>query len=391
MALAARDGIEVVFETGGKVVVHIALKVFGEEVVDDFTDGGRDEAAVFLFDVFTLLQCADDAGVGGRTANAVGFEFFDEGGFGVARRRLGEVLAAGDVVQLDAVTVFHWRQQAVVVVFFFVVFAFFLVHAHVAREFDGAAVGTELVFFAAGVEVSADVFEDGRGHLRGDGAFSDEFVEFVFVAAETKRGTVPTAVGGADGFVRFLCVLGFGFVVAGFIRQVVRAVLLGDPVADSGNGFLSEVDGVGPHVGDVTFFVKTLRDTHGFLRTEVEFACRCLLHGGGGKGRRGVALAVFFVDVGDKQAALGGCFQGINGGLGIGSIGEAEFFGFFAVVNGKFAGEGLTCVAEGSSDVPVFFAVEGFYFALAFDNHAQGGRLDAPGGESGADFAPQQR
>jgi len=82
----------------------------------------------------------------------------------------------------------------------------------------------------------------------------------------------------------------------------------------------------------VAFFVEALRDAHGFLRTEVEFARRCLLHGGGGKGRRGVALAVFFVDVGDKQAALGGSFQGIDGGFGIGSVGEAEFFGFFAIL-----------------------------------------------------------
>ena len=76
-ALAARDGVQVVFKAGGEVVINVALEVFGEEVVDDFADGGRDEAAVFLFDVFAVLQGADDAGVGGGATDAVVFEFFD--------------------------------------------------------------------------------------------------------------------------------------------------------------------------------------------------------------------------------------------------------------------------------------------------------------------------
>ena len=113
-----------------------------------------------MFDVFAVLQGADDAGVGGGAADAVVFEFFDEGCFGVARRRLGEVLVAEDVQQLQAVARLHWRQQAVVVVFVVVV-AFFLVHAHIAGEFDGGAAGAELVFGVARVEIGADVFEDG--------------------------------------------------------------------------------------------------------------------------------------------------------------------------------------------------------------------------------------
>ena len=60
-------------------------------------------------------------------------------------------------------------------------------------------------------------------------------------------------------------------------------------------------------------------------------------------------------------------------------------------VNGEFAGEFLAAVADGGGDIPVFFAVKGFDFALAFDDHAQRGRLYAAGGEAGADFAPQER
>ena len=86
-----------------------------------------------------------------------------------------------------------------------------------------------------------------------------------------------------------------------------------------------------------------------------------------------------------------GGFERVYRGVGVCGVGEAEFFGFFASVNGEFAREFLAAVADGGGDIPVFFAVKGFDFALAFDDHAQRGRLYAAGGEAGADFAPQER
>src|SRR3989344_6621423 len=48
----------------------------------------RDERASLLLDIHTGLERADDGCVGGWASDAAFLEFFDESGFGIARRRL---------------------------------------------------------------------------------------------------------------------------------------------------------------------------------------------------------------------------------------------------------------------------------------------------------------
>ena len=73
MAFAACNFVELVFQFGGEVVVHILLEVFGEKFVDHFACVGGQETALFHNHIFAVFERFDDASVGGGAANAVFF------------------------------------------------------------------------------------------------------------------------------------------------------------------------------------------------------------------------------------------------------------------------------------------------------------------------------
>jgi hypothetical protein len=118
--------------------------------------------------------------------------------------------------------------------------------------------------------------------------------------------------GGADGLVGLLGVLGLGLEQARAGGQVVLAVALGDQGADLVQRLLGQVHRVGTHVGDqadglaadVHAFVELLRHAHGAAGGEAQLARGLLLQGGGGEGRRRVALALLLLHRLDHQLAL---------------------------------------------------------------------------------------
>ena len=126
LAFAVGDFVELVFEFGGEVVVDVLGEVFGEEFVDDFAGVGRGEAFLLKGNVFAVFERGNDAGVGGRAADAVFFERFHQGGFVEAGRRGGEVLFAVDVVDGQGFAFGHFGQFFVFFAFVFVVGAFFI-------------------------------------------------------------------------------------------------------------------------------------------------------------------------------------------------------------------------------------------------------------------------
>ena len=87
-SLAARDLVEGVFHVGGELGVDEVGEVLGEEVGDAEAEEGGDQGAPAAGDVVAVGEGLDDGGVGAGSAEAVVFEFLDQRGFGVARRRL---------------------------------------------------------------------------------------------------------------------------------------------------------------------------------------------------------------------------------------------------------------------------------------------------------------
>ena len=115
-ALAARHGVERVFHARRELVVDVLREELRQEAVDDAADVGRDESPVLHLDVLAIAQRRDDRGVGRRPADAELLERFDERRFGVARRRLREVLRALHVLQAQPVALGDGRQDAVLLV-----------------------------------------------------------------------------------------------------------------------------------------------------------------------------------------------------------------------------------------------------------------------------------
>src|SRR5208282_570008 len=94
--LAVRDLVELLLEVGGEVVAD----VFGEEGLEESRHQPalvlRDEPLLLEPHVVAFAQDGDGRGVGRGAADAELFHPFDERRLGVARRRLGEMLARVD-------------------------------------------------------------------------------------------------------------------------------------------------------------------------------------------------------------------------------------------------------------------------------------------------------
>ncbi len=210
-------------------------------------------------------------------------------------------------VKLDAVAFLHRRQYVVRVVLHDVVHAF-LIDGDVAGRHQGRAVRAQhgaLRAVLAREHFHRHGVEDGRGHLAGHGALPDQRIqpeliglEFLFdVAGQNIRR------GRADRFVRFLCVLRLGAEHPRLFRKPRLTVQLHDHIANLSDGLLRQIERVGAHIGDETdlaladvdAFVQLLRDAHGFLRAEAQFAGGLLLQGRGRERRRGIALALLAI------------------------------------------------------------------------------------------------
>ncbi len=383
VALAARDGVKVVLHSGGEVVIDVLGEMVAEEVGNCASDVSWAEAPTFEFDVLPEQQGLDDAGVGRGSADAVLLQGLDQGGFGIARGRFGEMLFGANGGQWKGVAGCHgWQFATFVVVLAALAVLALFVDSQEARIDDRGAAGAEGMFVAAG-EFNGDRVEGGGDHLAGDGALPDKLVQASAVLVEEAGNLGRGTQGGgrSDRFVRFLGVFRFGLVEIGSIGQGAGAEVAGDHVAQFGQGFGRQIDRVGSHVADQAdrafaaegdAFVELLRDPHGAAGREAELAGGFLLQGGGGERRCGAPLAFLRLDVGDPQTAVGGCDQTLAGGFGGLAVGDGELLEFLAVELDQAGAERLPGMGEVGVEAPVFAGDEGFDFLLAFDDHAQG-------------------
>ena len=142
---------------------------------------------------------------------------------------------------------------------------------------------------AARADLHRDRLAAGVGHLRGDGALPDQFVERVLVAVELALHLAERAeavAGGTDRLVRLLRVLDLPVVVARRVGNRLGAVELARLVARRGDRRLRQRRRVGAHVGDVAVLVQALGDAHRVLRREAQLAARLLLERRGHERRR---------------------------------------------------------------------------------------------------------
>ena len=400
LLLAPGDGVELVLQPGGEVVVDVGSKVLGEEAVDHPPDVGGQEALLVEEHVFPFLEGGDDAGVGRGPADAELFQGLDQAGLGKARWRLGEVLFRADAQQVQLLALDQGRQLAfLVVVRLPGVVAPLQVDAHEAGGGDVGAGGAEEIA-RPGPQVDGHLVDEGVLHLAGQGALPDQLVEAPLLLGEMGDDLRRQAAdgGGADGLVGLLGVLGLGLVAARLIREVIGAVALGHVAADLLQGLVGQVDRVGAHVGnqahgpaaDVHPLVELLGDAHGALGGEAELARRLLLEGGGDKGRRRVALALLALDTLDAELPPGGSDQALFHRPRPGLVADGELLDLVTLILNEPPLEGLALLGGIGEDRPVLPGLEGLDLLLALDDQAQGRALHPPGGEAAAYLLPQQ-
>src|SRR6185437_7918808 len=165
------DLVELFLHAGGILQLEDVLEIRGQELVDHGAELGGMELAAGLGDVAAVLNGGKDGGVGGRAADALLLEFLDERGFGVARRRLGEVLLILERKQLQRLLLGERGQLVLegLVLVVALVFAF-LVDLEEPIELQHAAGGAQLIAIAAGgsgLDLDRGLIEERRRHLGG--------------------------------------------------------------------------------------------------------------------------------------------------------------------------------------------------------------------------------
>ena len=249
---------------------------------------------------------------------------------------------------------------------------------------------------ALDLDLGNSLLEIGWGHLTGDGALPNQFVERSLVSIEVLANQLRLAarIGRADRFVRFLGVLGFGFVFARK-RRVALAELGRDDVAYMADRFGHDLDAVGSHVGDETdqlaadidAFVEPLGDLHRLLRGEAELAGGVHLQRRGRERRIRIAFRGFLFDRSDAEILS---FDRRLYCAGRGFVLDVEFLergacdcheaGFDVLVLGR---------GEQGFDRPVFLRPERLDLGLAVANEPQSNRLDAARRAGPRQLAPE--
>ena len=186
---------------------------------------------------------------------------------------------------------------------------------------------------------------------------------------------------------RFLCVLGLGFIDRRLRRHFVFSVTLRYELTHFVNGLLRQIDGVGTHVGDQTDgltadiqpFIQLLGDPHGATGRESQLARGLLLERGGGKRGCGVAFALLFLDRVDDQLAAGCSEKFLFRMLCAGLIGDRKLLDLRPVQLDQAGRESLFVLVEIAFQRPVFAGCEIINFDLALHDHAQRRALHATG------------
>ena len=220
---------------------------------------------------------ADDAGVGGRAADAVFFERLDQRRFGEARRRLGLVAhrlergavrrvaraSGGSGVSRSSSAASGSSEPSTY-----------------ARRKPAKSVRNPLarkVALRTASSTAVDVFLRIL-HLRRHGALPDQVVERQLVVFEAGLvGRAEHAARRTDRLVRFLRVGDLVGIAARLVRQVLLAVEPLHQVAGRGDRLVRQRHRIGTHVGDEAALVQALRHLHRLLGGVAQLAVGFLL------------------------------------------------------------------------------------------------------------------
>ena len=201
-----------------------------------------------------------------------------------------------------------------------------------------------------------------------------------------RSGAFLAEIGGTDGFMRFLRVLGFGRVNAWFVRDVGRIIALGDGPARGRNRAVVHLHTIGAHVRDRAVLVEPLREPHRVARRKAEFARRFLLQGRGRKRWRRVSRQRLGFDILNRETTA------FDSGLGshrVALVANGQPVDLVAFPADQPPEERRAVMLQISNNRPIFLGPERFDLALAIHDHPQRDRLNTPRRLCPRQLAPQ--
>ena len=396
--------VELLFEARREIIFHIAVEEILQERCDQPSPSVGKELALVDDDIVAILQGLERRRVSRGPPDAELFHLLDERGFGIARRRLGEMLGGVDRAALGTLFRAHFRQTLVVVVFVALtpgIVAMVDIGGEEAVEADHLTARPQLCrLVARGREdLHRRSLDLGRGHLAGDAALPDQLVKAQLVAVQEALDIFGRAgkARRADRFVGFLGVLGLGRIVARLFRQIALAEPGLDRLAGVGDRFGRHLDAVGSHISDeadrlaaeLDALVKLLSHLHGARSREAELGGGGLLKAGGGERRAWIAASGLGFDALDPER---GAFQHPLDSAGLVAIADGQTLDLFAVEGGQTSVEGIASLGrEMGDDLPIFFRFEPLDLGFPVADQTQGDRLDAARRAGARQLAPQDR
>src|SRR4030095_9159202 len=107
---------------GGVLDVEQVVEAFDKQIIDDATKLGRIKPAFFSLRVFPVLDNRHYRSVSRRSADSLLFKSLYQSRFGIAGRRLGEVLLVGQTVERQSLALLDQRKFSALLIILVILF-----------------------------------------------------------------------------------------------------------------------------------------------------------------------------------------------------------------------------------------------------------------------------
>ena len=207
------DTVEISLDLGGKTEVDDFVKVVGEKIGHHLSHISWFQPLVFQrFNITSVLNGGNRRGVGGRSADALGFQFFYQAGFAVARWWFGKKLFRIQIFQRKSLSLLNPGQKKIL----FSQNGLGIaggIHVDFEKSWKEnlLTLGFKLTFrFFSGIDAESRTRDFGGFHLGCQGPFPDQAVKPPLVPFKMRDHLiwVNFQVDWTDRFVSFLSVFG---------------------------------------------------------------------------------------------------------------------------------------------------------------------------------------
>ena len=171
--------------------------------------------------------------------------------------------------------------------------------------------GHKDVFTSRHVDIDRRLLEFGISHLGSDRAFPDQLIELFLLRRTGYR--MVTDISGTYSLMGLLGALA-GRAIMAHLEIALTDVFL-DVLADGSQRKIAQVNRVGTHIGDQTFLIQALSQSHSLTHRKAQLAGSFLLQRACGERRRRCALHGLHSHVGYMKLGLLAPLKEVLGGI----------------------------------------------------------------------------